>query len=229
MGKMRKLSPELLASREEIIRAFYEDALILTSVEYAPDEDYVSLLGKLTEVLLTTRLTEIIEIVRRNFIRMPITKANIPQFSNFDDCYTGVSQGILESGWEWAIYKKIGFLLRRSPRKDGADQKYGENHSKIAMMMGLVKIEKPKGVCLTDFGKYTLSLSPDQRENLKAKLCFRIPLIHNYFCSDKDENTITQCRAILSDTTYKRRLSNIKKLISIVNDRLNEELYGTTY
>lgn len=229
MGEMKKLSAELLSCKEDAIKDFFADNLIMESYEYGDDEDFPVLLHSFVDLLLSTRLTDIIEIVKYSHSPLSITKANIPQFSNFDDCYFGVPNGILESGWEWAIFKKIGFLLRRSPRKDGADQKYGENHSKIAKMMGITKIEKIRGVALTDFGKYILSLDPLHRENLKAKLCFRIPLIQNYFCNDMSENVITDCKKILSESTYKRRLSNIKKLISIVNTRINEELYGTTH
>lgn len=229
MGEMKKLSMELLSCKEDALKSFYADCLIMDSCEYTVNEDFPGLLHALVDILLSTRLTDIIEIVKCSYSPLLITKANIPQFSNFDDCYFGVPNGILESGWEWAIFKKIGFLLRRSPRKEGADQKYGENHSKIAKMMGITKIEKTKGVALTDFGKYILSLDSLHRENLKSKLCFRIPLIQNYFCADMSENVITDCKTILSESTYKRRLSNIKKLISIVNTRINEELYGTTH
>lgn len=229
MGEMRKLSEALVLVKEESIRAFYAGNLILSSVDYGQDENYHVLLQALVNHILSTSLSKIIEIVKSAYIPFEINKANIPQFSNIDDCYYGVPKGISESGWEWAVFKKIGFLLRRSPRKDGADQKYGENHSKIAMMMGLTRIERNKGVALTDFGKFILTLEPGQQENLKAKLCFRIPLIQNYFCSGKNENVITDCKNILSESTYKRRLSNIRKLISIVNDRINEELYGTEH
>lgn len=226
---MKKLQHYSLNVPNELLKDFYNNSLCLNASEYLPEDNYYELLMGLLNCIVEIPCNKILSILKENFKPALITKANIPQFSSFEDCYTGVSRGILESGLEWVDFNKVGYLLRVAPRKEGADKKYGENHSKIASMLGLVIIERGKGVGLTDFGRYHLSLNDIQRKNLMGKLSLRIPLIMNYFCQNEDESVVTDCRSLLSESTYKRRLSNIRKLIGIVRNQLNEELYGTTY
>lgn len=223
-----KISPELMDCHHHILYLFYHDKLNLDSKTYLKSENFDGLLNSLIDIIINISCGEILKILKDNYTPSIVTQNNIPQFSNFHDAYIGVPKGIFESGWEWSPFYKIGFLLRTQPRKKGADSKYGENHSKLAFMMGLVDIDRKKGVSLSDFGRKHLKLDDGSKENLKAKLCLRIPIIKNYFCEENDD-VIARCKDILSKSTFDRRLSNIKKLITIVSDRLNEELYGTKY
>lgn len=184
---MRKIDLLLLDSPKDLISAFYNNELYLESTSYMPEDNFHMLITGLFNCLIEMPCIRVLNLLKENFEPEIITKANIPQFSNFDNCYSGVTTGILESGLDYVNYSKISYLLRVSPRKEDADKKYGENHAKIAAMFGFVDMEHGKGIRLTDFGRVHLSLNNVERDNLKSKLCLRIPLIKNYFCEDESE------------------------------------------
>lgn len=226
---MRKIDLTLLCSPTELLVEFYNNNLYLESSSYLPEENFNELLIGLFNCLIDTSCNDILSLLKENYVPEQITKSDIPQFSNFDNCYLGVTTSISESDLNHVDFNKIGYLLRIGPRKEGADKKYGENHSKMASLLGLVSINRVRGIRLTDFGKHHLTLDKTHLNNLKAKLCLRIPLIKNYFCENENESILSQCRNILSESTYKRRISNIRTIISIIKNQLNEELYGTEY
>lgn len=178
------------------------------------------------ELLEKFSINEILELVKEDFTPFNIEAKDIPQFSNFDDCYYNVISALIDSGVDKATYEKMGYFLRNNPRKLGADKKYGENHAKTAAMMGLCNAGKNIGISPTPMGVIFNSLSKETKENIKPKLCLYIPFIQNYFAQDMDFEKLYQSISILSESTQKRRMSNINHLICIITNSIDHELYG---
>lgn len=143
--------------------------------------------------------------------------SDIPQFSSLDDCWNVIDK-LVRSGLDGVNYKKIGFFLRAYPKKEMADQKYGENHIKCAALMGLCVVNK--GGWKNAFSYAYECLSDQAKKSLIAKLCLGIRLIRGYFIQGQSDIFLENALNCLSESTKKRRLSNIKLLIEIVKSEL---------
>lgn len=175
-------------------------------------------------IIYKTPIGCIINIIRKENQMFAISKADICQFSDFEDCYSKCVSVLVMSNLKNVSWEKMGFLLRSKPRKKGADTKYGENHGKTACQLGLLIMNLKHEFNVSELGYEFNKLSDDYKEQLKSKLCLYIPIIHNYFCSNKSEDLLKSYFSILSESTQKRRYSNVRKLINIVNEDLNNEL-----
>jgi len=211
-----------------LIRMFYRHEFSFTCLEpylklCAPSPREAAQI--IFKILKNYSVSELILILKESFEPFPIEAKDIPQFSSFDDCYIRVPSDLLNSGYESVNFDKMGYFLREEPRKIGADKKYGENHAKTAALMGLCEIKRKVGITTTPLGIVFDSLSKEEKEDLKPKLCLYIPLMQNYFVQGCDDRIIKDSMAILSLSTQKRRASNVKCLINIVKDSIDNELY----
>lgn len=179
----------------------------------------------LLELIYSYSVAEIINILKCDFTPYVIEAKDIPQFSNFDVCYYDVVQSIVRSGYSSVNYDQLGFFLRKSPRKIGADRKYGENHAKTAALMGLCVVQKGIGISVTPIGKIFSQLSREKQNNLKAKMCLYIPLMQNIFVQGCTQEIVNSSLAVLSPTTKKRRHPNIKYIQLLIQESINYELY----
>lgn len=210
----------------ELVRLYYNHSLDLNSIKSLPidilsESQVYSILFK---VLKEVPLQKIIEIIKEDGTLFEIEKADICQFSDFNDCYTKALVVIINSGLKDVSWTKLGFLLRNKPRKSGADQKYGENHGKTAAQLGLLQMNERHEFNPTSFGIAFNALSKEDKESLKPKFCLYIPIIHNYFTQNCDPDLLDEYLALLSESTQKRRKPNIKKLIEIVKSSLPYDL-----
>ena len=179
----------------------------------------------LLELIYSYNISEIIAILKCNFNPYIIEAKDIPQFSNFDDCFYNVVQNIIRSGYSSVNYDQMGFFLRNAPRNIVADRKYGENHAKTAALMGLCVIKRGVGISVTPIGEAFSQLSREKQNNLKAKLCLYIPLMQNVFAQEYTQEIIDSSLGVLSPTTRKRRHPNIKYIQMLIQDSIDNELY----
>lgn len=143
--------------------------------------------------------------------------SQIPQFSSLDDCFEAIVK-FVRSGLTETDFKKIGFFLRKKPRKDGAETKYGENHIKCAELMGLCSINKK--VVLNAFSYAFEYCDENKRKILKPKLCLGIPIIRNYYTHNQDTDNLYKNLSCLSESTIKRRKTNLYSIINLINNEL---------
>lgn len=163
---------------------------------------------------------EILNILSHEWEPYPIDKKDICQYSDFDDCYYNVVNMSIKSDIEGITWDKLGFLLQQKPASKIARMKYGENHGKVAIAMGLMSFDNKHDFWVTTFGRVFNDLSEENKENLKPKLCLMIPIIQNFFMFGQKQEIMDSYFSILSESTQKRRRPNIKRLISIVNSAL---------
>lgn len=146
------------------------------------------------------------------------TSASIPQFSSIDDCFNCIDR-LVRSGLDGVSFAKMGFFLRSSQRKKGADCKYGENHIKCAELMGLCRIEK--GVWKNPFSYAYEQLDDNLKVLLRPKLCLGITIVREYFIRGKNESYLSDAFSCLSESTRKRRIPNVRTLINTVKSDLS--------
>lgn len=140
-----------------------------------------------------------------------ITARNIPQFSNINDVETVVK--IVSDCMDSSMidYQYVGYLINKNSNV-GAQRKYGENHLKLAIMLGLVT-EKP--YFITPLGKGFLNLSQEDQIILRTKLSLRIPIIQHILLDSREATVdgMSYLNDTLSGSTAIRRRSNVKQLI----------------
>ena len=178
--------------------------------------------------LMAYSIDDIIGIITESFEKFDITTQDIPQYSNLDDCFK-TAYLIEQSGIEKVDFIKMGFLLvGGATKKTVAYQKYGENQGKMAVLFGLLKLNpkqvipgnaKPRtSFSLTALGKAFNAFSEDKQELLKTKMMLRCKLMQNYYLRGRQQQLLDEdIKGLLSESTYKRRGTNIRSFISIIN------------
>ena len=139
-----------------------------------------------------------------------ITTMNIPQFSSLDvmdEILSIVATNPDEK------YANIGYYFNKSGN-EGSWAKYGENHYKITAALGLVYSSQYRRV--NHLGKDFLPLDRDIKEDIRAKLFLRIPIILAIMTIARERpiNVTAFMSHWLSLSTVERRRSNVKKLIT---------------
>ena len=131
-------------------------------------------------------------------------------------------------------FDDMGYYLKRlNPEaakelNDIARKKYGENHSKFAALLDLTVVSKTDitaHVKISEFGKYFVTLSKEERERLVPRLSLRIPIAQNYFCNGRDTSQIDKDMEVLSVSTQKRRRPNVETVIRSIEEELALTLF----
>ena len=162
-------------SADEVIRLFYNSFDDDILKEHTSDE--LEIAGKKFLIFASQRtVDEIVSIIDDGTDMLAITNpANIPQFSNIHVIEELLPLVEANAGIE-CNYTLLGYFFNKDA-DIRAQTKYGENHYKTAMLMGLVKKYKPFDV--TPLGRLymEMSLPSETRSDIKSKLYLRIPLI----------------------------------------------------
>ncbi len=215
---------------EEYISAFYSHKLHIEDKcnLHCPSAELMRECEWIITCLLEVGCQEIIQFIRKSGICFDISYGDVPQFSNFEDCVYKVPQIIRDCGIDGISYNQMGYMLRTKPRKEGADTKYGENHSKTAAQMGLCSIVYSR-IYASHLGVAFGNLEKENQINLIPKLVLFIPYILNLFASNAKYFDVLNSVSFLSESTQKRRLTNIWSLINIVNKNLPYEFQIIRY
>ena len=161
--------------------------------------------------------------------RVKIESGDIFQFSDLDDGTTVFCEKMSRTDNPGMKFIDIGRLLLDDgkDRKDGALVKYGENHAKTAEMLGL-SFELCKTYYLSGIGYIYVELSKEQQDRFLTRLVLRNKLITRLYQATKNGNVnMREFMYMLSDSTYVRRKSNVKKIINIL--KLSEEYDFNTF
>lgn len=216
--------------KEALIINYYSHKLHVEDIcnlQY-PSDGMTRLCEDIFACLLNVECEEIIQVIQKIGLVFDISSGDVPQFSSFDDCVFKVPYLVKDCGIENLTYTQLGFMLRTKPRKEFADMKYGENHSKTAAQMGLCSIKNAK-IYSSYLGVAFCSLEKEMQKSLLPKLILFIPYIFNQYATNAKYEDIIASVSLLSESTQKRRLSNIWSLIGQVNKVLPYELQIIRY
>jgi hypothetical protein len=188
-----------------------------------PSKAMMHLCSDIVKCLKMFSLEEIIEIVKPLHVPFPIDQPDIPQFSDFNLAVYRTPYLAYASNCYNIPYKDMGYMLLQGARRDVAYQKYGENQSKTAAMLGLCSIMRGK-VNVSYLGVYFCNLSDEEQKLLLPKLMLYVPIVQNYFLAGRNESLLEEYLSLLADTTRKRRIGNLNTMIQTVEKQLVNEL-----
>lgn len=176
------------------------------------------------QVLNTFSLFELFQYIKENYAFVkPVSADLIPQFSNLNNLF-GVLLVVNDSPEKNLTWSKIGYYFCSPDAKIGAKTKYGENHYKLAVQLGLAR---PGSIALTNLGKALHLYFRDEeiRNELVGRLSMRIPVIQRalIFAERGYFNMLEYLKGFLAESTAIRRGSSIRRLLylmeSITNDK----------
>ena len=168
--------------------------------------------------LLSLSVEELFDYIKRNREKISEIKPNdIPQFSKFDDIYM-VIRVISDSPEKNLNWEKIGYYLCPKEASSAAKTKYGENHYKLAVQLGLAY--PGKNIRLTPLGNEIYSIKDeDVRNKIVARLVLRIPIIQVALLNAENKriNMFDCLKKYLSESTAVRRRPNVKTLLALLD------------
>jgi len=172
------------------------------------------------ERLIEIPLSAFIDYIRENCNVSYLESKDIVQFSSLDDASRKITRKLLETDDEGVSYSDIGRILLDDEvvRKEGAYNKYGENHAKTAQELGLVQIRCNLSY-LTCLGYVFSGLSENIQDKLVRRLSLRNKYIMLLVILSKNESVPIDCQmGFLAESTRIRRLPNVKKIWHNIND-----------
>ncbi len=153
----------------------------------------------------------------RGFSEKEIIKpADVFQFSKFYDATDAFCEKVEAVDNPGLSHFQVGKLLLDDgkERNDAAYIKYGENHSKLAKELGL-GFEVCNTYYLSGIGYIYNELDAKQKKALLDRLILRSTLIKRMYQASENGNVdLRQFLYMLADSTYVRRKSNIKRILS---------------
>ena len=158
----------------------------------------------------------------------PLSTKDIPQFSSIGDADKAM-QILMNVGNPEITYREIGYFLDGADKTDGANQKYGEGHLKLAQALGFVSFDGRKQF-VNAFGKtYLLFSASDsvRSEAVKAKMVLRVPFIQHMIALSAEKpgvRVIDELHKLCSDATARRRRSNIETLVNLLYEQYDKEV-----
>lgn len=150
--------------------------------------------------------------------RAKIESGDVFQFSDLNDGTIFFCEKMKRTNNPGMKFGDIGRLLLDDgkERKDGALVKYGENHVKTAEMLGL-SFALCKTYYLSGIGYIYAELPKEKQERFLTRLVLRNKLVTRLYQATKNGNVnMREFLYMLSDSTYVRRSSNIKKIINVL-------------
>lgn len=211
---------------DEVVRLFYNSFDDDILKDHSSDELTEAGRCVITSIRQKT-VDELVSIIDDGTDLLAITNpANIPQFSSIEVVEKLLPLVEANAGIE-CNYTLLGYFFNKEA-DIRAQTKYGENHYKTAMLMGLVKKYKPFDV--TPLGRIymDMSLPSKNRYDIKKKLYLRVPLIRYIMLKARKEpiSVYDIMSNYLADSTVKRRISNVKLMVeSLVGLSENKVTY----
>ena len=205
---------------ETIVKDFfqksYEDVinehLFIRSFNLNKDElfDYVN---RVVEVKLLEYCNYVIDYCHIDYL----TFQDVVQFSSLDDATTGICQ-VLTRAHDGLHNLEVGQALLDdgTVRKEGAYRKYGENHAKTAIELGLV-LENSGCYFLTCLGEIYNDLENSVQNELLRRTILRNRFFQKILIkSQLGPVSIENEMSFFSQSTIIRRLPNVRTLYNIM-------------
>ncbi len=173
--------------------------------------------------LISIPISCFVEYIVQNCKREPIMAADVFQFSDIKDATTNICQVVCTQGNPGLCFQDIGHMLLDDniSRSHTAFNKYGENHIKTAEALGLAFRTGKRQYYLSSTGLCFCKLANDLRSKLLTRLVLRNKLIAQLvLAAANGPFELETFLYDLSESTYLRRRTNIKYIISMLLDSL---------
>ena len=196
----------------------YEDEMKNLFIEgTVPDKNEAP---RYIEMLRRVKSYEVLMFLAKQEKLPEIKSINIPQFSNIDDL-----NGVLDIVYSTdnITFEDIGYYFYPESKLH-AQWKYGENHYKMAALLGLTSWDKPYRV--TDFGVEYMKIPKRERDVIRNKLIWRVPIVQQIMVKSLyDElKPIDVLAKYLALITARRRHSNVHVMVDLLVDSLETDV-----
>jgi len=180
-------------------------------LEESEIKDYIS-------HLLNEPISTYLDYIVNKSVVTHLSSTSVVQYSSIYDATNKLCTKFAQSGDNGLTFIEIGKMLLDDniPRKDGAYRKYGENHVKLAIEFGLTQ------VCYDYFYLTCIGIIYPSLEEQSQKELLRRTILRNNFVqrllklSSEGRCSIAEQLSFLSESTIKRRMSNIKSLFQLI-------------
>lgn len=212
---------------EEFIKAFFitgvydrqENFFISENIRSEIDINYC-------EKLLNIEVCAICKYISKYSNTVVVLPSNIPQYSDFIDGTINICNILEDAGNTGFRYNEIGEYLTHKGKQKIAYLKYGENHAKLAELLGLVKIQnnnKYKLIYLTQLGCQFNSYNEKMKIEILRRLSLKVPVVQKIL-SDAQQTSVkvNDYLVCLAKSTQDRRLGNVFKIIELVHKGDNQ-------
>lgn len=173
-------------------------------------------------ILLSTSIDSFIELVDGEYT--DLTPDSIVQFSTFEHALFSINK-LIHFHDGGMSFSELGKEIMNS-KQEGACKKYGENHSKLAAVMSLVKLERDGSFIVnnTSLGDFSISMEKEDKIALAKRLLLRNSFILRIISDAKNGNCdyMELASHYLSESTALRRKGNVRFLVNLI-------LEGTDY
>ena len=168
--------------------------------------------------LIQIPMSKYIEYVISNCAASYITYQDVDQYSSFEDASTGICKILSSDDNDGLTNIEVGSALLNDGkvRKDGALRKYGENHAKTGMELGLVQN------CYSRYYLTCLGMIFNQLDDSNKIELIRRTILRNRFFqkiikkSQLGPVSLIKEMSFLSDSTAKRRMPNVRNLYTMI-------------
>lgn len=168
------------------------------------------------EQVINEPVDRFVAYIKESNVKNKIEPSDVIQFSNIKDATINFCEKVNKINNPGLNFQEVGKLLQDNGinRKIGAYVKYGENHTKTAQALGLA-FELCNTYYLSGIGYIFMELSEENREKLLTRLILRSKLFTSMIqASVNGKVNMREFLYKLSDSTYVRRRSNIKKMMA---------------
>lgn len=188
------------------------------------DLDYAA--HRLFSILKETSTEHILDIIEAHKEEIPvITTGSIPQFSEIHDADKIPDIVISNPNCK---YKLIGYFFNKDAA-DYSNQKYGENHYKLAAQLGLCEYadsKAPEGITAVSFLGYVYKDLPlEYRDQIRPKLCLQVPFIQHILIEARhnEVNAMAELQSLLTPSTSVRRRSSLQQMMRAIESTLTTD------
>ena len=148
----------------------------------------------------------------------------IPQFGKIETVFR-VPYYFSVTGQPIADFPQIGFYLKQDVNASlGANTKFGENHGKVASLIGITSCVECK-IVPSAFTYAFCSYDETKQREIAAKLFLRIPIIQIILKNaTKGKFNGYSCMCTKSESTLRRRGFSIKAILNFLSSLDNDDL-----
>lgn len=209
---------------EVFFEKVFENEVSDNSLEYAYSFPQDKVLKYIDEICAID-YSEFIAYINNHPYMGPICTEDITQASSFESYTDEFCKALLDDGDKGYTFLQIGKLLQNDGvvRTKLADTKYGENHSKAALQLGLA-YKLYDYIYLSCLGRVYNLLNQNLQHSLLARTILRNKLyariMHNALQGPVDIAEYLEC---LSPSTKVRRGGDVMRLVQICQNQCEKE------
>ncbi len=218
------LDPQM--NTDSLLRAFLLHPLTREEKHNYPDESLCEAANKIIDTLQSVSIERMLDVIEKYQDEIQeLTTASIPQFSELKDA-DRIPDIVLSN--PDCKYKLIGYFFNKDA-EEYSQQKYGENHYKLAAQIGLCEYADKKasdGITAVSFlGMVYKELPEEKRDELRPKLCLQIPFVQYILIKARqgEIDAMKELRSMLTLSTSIRRRSSIQQIMHAIEETMTTE------